>query len=231
MEFTLVRTYGTDYDTLGYILVDGKEFCKTLEDGVRDKKIKSQTCIPYGDYSIQLTFSPKFNKTMPLIYNDSKTLAILAENGDRWDGVRVHGGNTNLDTDGCILVAKTQYKNQEFIGKKNVDGTNIMNYISGSMADEFRNLFTDTKTVHTFKVIHIDSLKKETLYKLRNPAMKDNNIYLIQKALISKGYKLDADGYFGKDTDSAVKNYQTKNGLVSDGIVGKSTLSKLGLTL
>lgn len=38
---------------------------------------------------------------------------------------------------------------------------------------------------------------------------------------------LDADGTFGVVTEKAVKDWQLKNGLVSDGIVGDSTWSKL----
>lgn len=38
-----------------------------------------------------------------------------------------------------------------------------------------------------------------------------------------------ADGIFGKDTESKVKEYQKKNGLTVDGIVGQETLKKLGI--
>lgn len=232
MEFKLIRTYGTEYDTLGYLIVDGTEFCKTLEDAVRDKKIKSQTCIPYGEYYVQMTFSPKYNKTMPLIYNDKKTLAVLSESGDRWDGIRIHGGNTNLDTDGCLLVAKDQFKNTKYGDKKNADGTPVMNYIVGSMAEDVRHLFKDTTTIHKFIIVHVDSLKKETLYRLRNPFMKDDNIVKIQKALKAKGYnELSVDGWFGNSTDITVRDFQKKNNLTVDGIIGTDTLKKLGIVL
>lgn len=230
MEFKLVRTYGTDYDTLGYLMVDGKEFCKTLEDAVRDRKIKEQTCIPYGEYKVKMTYSPKYKKDMPLIYNDEKTQGVVSKNGDSWAGIRIHGGNSNLDTEGCLLVAKNQYKNTKFGDKKNVDGTPIMNYISESMAEDVRALFKD-KSVHSLSIVHVDSLKKETLYKLRNPFMKDDNIILIQKALNGKGYKLTTDGWFGNDTDIAIKDFQKKNGLTPDGIVGNATLNKLNIKL
>ncbi len=39
--------------------------------------------------------------------------------------------------------------------------------------------------------------------------------------------KLTADGKFGKDTEEAVKAFQTKNSLKADGKVGKSTLKLL----
>lgn len=39
---------------------------------------------------------------------------------------------------------------------------------------------------------------------------------------------VDTDGMFGKGTELAVKEFQTANGLTSDGIVGKDTLDLLG---
>jgi len=230
MDFKLYRTFGTDYDTLGYITLDGKEYCKTIEDAVRDAKIKAQTCIPYGEYKIKMTYSPKYKKDMPLLYNDDKTLTIIAENGDKWEGVRVHGGMTNLDTEGCILVAKNQYKNTKLEGKKYIDGTPVMNWIQGSMQEDFRGLFKDNK-IYTFTILHGDVLKKETLYKLRNPYMKDGNIIKIQNALNKHGYNLINDGWFGKGTHDAVTDFQSKNGLTADGIVGTETLKKLGVIL
>ena len=50
----------------------------------------------------------------------------------------------------------------------------------------------------------------------------------IQNLLISKGYKLVADGDFGNNTKNAVIDFQSKNGLVADGVVGSKTLERLG---
>ena len=49
----------------------------------------------------------------------------------------------------------------------------------------------------------------------------------IQKALVAQGYKVTADGKFGAKTQAAVKAFQTKNGLTSDGVVGPKTWAKL----
>lgn len=50
---------------------------------------------------------------------------------------------------------------------------------------------------------------------------------LIQTALFVKGYKLDVDGIFGEDTNNKIRDFQNKNGLVVDGIVGKNTFRVL----
>ena len=49
----------------------------------------------------------------------------------------------------------------------------------------------------------------------------------LQTALNTAGYKLDVDGIFGELTEAAVKNYQGKNKLKADGVVGPSTVAKL----
>lgn len=52
-------------------------------------------------------------------------------------------------------------------------------------------------------------------------------VYLIQAMLICKGYNLVLDGIFGNNTLNAVRDFQRKNGLMVDGIVGKNTFGKL----
>lgn len=49
----------------------------------------------------------------------------------------------------------------------------------------------------------------------------------LQKLLNQNGYTLDVDGIFGTKTQSAVKEYQQKNGLDVDGIVGNNTWAAL----
>lgn len=49
----------------------------------------------------------------------------------------------------------------------------------------------------------------------------------LQSKLISCGYKIVADSHFGEATDKALRDFQKKNSLVSDGYAGTATLSKL----
>lgn len=49
----------------------------------------------------------------------------------------------------------------------------------------------------------------------------------IQELLNRKGAKLKIDGLFGKKTEKAIKDFQTKVGLKSDGVVGSKTWAKL----
>jgi len=58
------------------------------------------------------------------------------------------------------------------------------------------------------------------LYKIGSP--KSAVVAQIQRAL-----KIYPDGIFGKLTEEAVREFQTNNGLIVDGIVGPATLLKL----
>lgn len=65
-----------------------------------------------------------------------------------------------------------------------------------------------------------------TRLQLRNGSQGDDVKYL-QETLKGLGYAIGVDGIFGQETDKAVREYQKKNGLSVDGIVGPQTWAKL----
>lgn len=70
-------------------------------------------------------------------------------------------------------------------------------------------------------------LTRELYYT--NPMMHGDDVKEVQKKLNELDYNCGmADGYFGKKTDNAVRNFQSDNGLTSDGIVGRKTAEALG---
>ena len=54
-----------------------------------------------------------------------------------------------------------------------------------------------------------------------------NEVYMLEELLLELGYEVYVSNYFGKDTDKAVRDFQSKNQLVIDGVVGPKTWSKL----
>mgnify|MGYP002525210335 CR=1 FL=1 len=67
-----------------------------------------------------------------------------------------------------------------------------------------------------------------------NPTLKcgskGNYVVILQKKLLTLGYKLPkygSDGSFGSETEAAVKQFQADNKLKVDGIVGKNTWAAL----
>lgn len=83
--------------TIGELSVDGQFECYTCEDTVRPNgtKVFGQTAIPAGTYNVLVTFSPHFDRPLPLL-----------ERVPDFEGVRIHPGNTPADTEGCLLVGK-----------------------------------------------------------------------------------------------------------------------------
>lgn len=56
----------------------------------------------------------------------------------------------------------------------------------------------------------------------------DNNVYAIQYLLRQHGYtNLPVDGTFGSETHAKVKNFQNKNGIEEEGVVGQETWEAL----
>jgi hypothetical protein len=109
MRIEIQRDIFNAGSTLGRMFIDGVEFGYTLEDkdrGLTDKmsateiklrKIFGQTAIPYGEYEVVLSYSNRFKKIMPLLLNVKG-----------FEGVRIHGGNTDADTLGCPLLGATR---------------------------------------------------------------------------------------------------------------------------
>ncbi|WP_445315945.1 glycoside hydrolase family protein [Microcoleus vaginatus] len=65
--------------------------------------------------------------------------------------------------------------------------------------------------------------------KLTEPMMQGEDVRRVQKALKAAGVNIEPDGFFGNDTDKAVRQFQQQKGLEADGVVGAQTRKELGL--
>ena len=103
MNLLLKRMYCKQDYTIGNLYIDNKFYCNIIEDVVRDInkngtfdcgefKISGHTAIPYGMYEIQVTYSPKFKRKLPLLLNVK-----------HFEGIRIHRGNTEKDSSGCLI--------------------------------------------------------------------------------------------------------------------------------
>lgn len=104
MNIVITRSPSATGWTLGRLTIDGRPECYTCEDVIRDVKIPGETAIPAGAYKVIITLSNRFKRPLPLIFNTSRDNERFVErDGMRFDGVRIHPGNTPADTEGCIL--------------------------------------------------------------------------------------------------------------------------------
>ena len=73
------------------------------------------TAIPKGSYPLIISLSNRFKIRMPEILNVPG-----------FSGVRIHKGNTHLDTEGCVLVGMTWSEGSKFIGSSAIAFEKLM---------------------------------------------------------------------------------------------------------
>ena len=84
--------------------------CDTLEPTWRDYangayKVKGRSAIPEGRYAVVISWSKKFEQWLPILLGGP-------EFNKKWQGIRIHAGNTAADTEGCILVGMNKVVGQ-----------------------------------------------------------------------------------------------------------------------
>lgn len=124
MLITIKRKEYFARTTIGDLFIDGERFCYTLEDTVRAANIKvaGETAIPQGRYNVSVTYSSRFKRDMPIVYTEKDGITLRA-NGQSFRGIRIHGGNTHENTEGCPLVAYNRPSKETIQGTAEKDLT------------------------------------------------------------------------------------------------------------
>lgn len=98
MNITITRKWYTDKSTIGEISIDGVSLgLFSLEDVTRVFKVFGETAIPAGKYLANITYSNRFGRYM---------LELQAV--PHFTAIRVHTGNVNGDTQGCVLTGMSR---------------------------------------------------------------------------------------------------------------------------
>ena len=111
----LERIFKGETYTIGKLYIDGKYFCDTIEDKVRKlitkaDKIFGKTAIPDGVYKVVICYSKKFERDLPLLVDVPF-----------FTGIRIHSGNTEEDSEGCIIVGENKIKGKVVNSRKTLD--------------------------------------------------------------------------------------------------------------
>ena len=111
IKLRLERRYKGSKYTIGKLFINDEYFCDTIEDidrglkssmsveYIKKKKVYAETAIPTGTYKIEMTYSSKFKRILPLLV-DVKGFS----------GIRIHRGNTEIDSSGCIIIGENKVK-------------------------------------------------------------------------------------------------------------------------
>ena len=111
IKLRLERRYKGPKYTIGKLFINNEYFCDTIEDidrglkssmsveYIKKKKVYAKTAIPTGTYKIEMTYSSKFKCILPLLVNVKG-----------FSGIRIHRGNTEIDSSGCIIIGENKVK-------------------------------------------------------------------------------------------------------------------------
>lgn len=113
---TLIRIKDYDETVMG-IMFDTDNKLGTYYTLERKSKL-----IPVGQYNVELTYSPKFKKKLPLVHSKS-----VSERR----GIRIHVGNTVNDTEGCILIGNISSLTDRRISESNIAVNQLVNAMNG----------------------------------------------------------------------------------------------------
>lgn len=158
MKLELYRFSTQNESTLGilYLVNDGtnqKDFlCFTLEDEKREVKVYGETRIPQGTYKIEYRkeggYHNKYTKRFPRIHRGM----LEVRDVPNFTHILLHCGNTDNDTDGCLLVGNVISQNitkDGFLGQS----TDCYKRIYPILAD-----ILDTQKHLSIKIINFDEI-------------------------------------------------------------------------
>lgn len=90
--------------TLSLVYVDGQFVCFSLEDEPREEKLAGETRIPAGVYQIKLRTEGRHHEKYKQRFDDIHRGMLWLQDVPGFTWILIHCGNTEADTDGCLLV-------------------------------------------------------------------------------------------------------------------------------
>ena len=122
MKLEVIRFSSQKDSTLGMVfdVTNGRKFlCFTLEDEARKTKIKGETRIPSGVYTLGLRTEGGFNARYTKKFGSMHKGMIHVLDVPGFEYILWHVGNDDEDTMGCLLLGDTSQQNitkEGFIG-------------------------------------------------------------------------------------------------------------------
>lgn len=118
MELLLVRHNSGKDSTVGVLLdaATNEFFGYTCEDEERTQKVAGETRIPEGRYAVGFNVTGGMNGPYKARYGDAHHGMLELQDVPGFSYIYIHTGNTEKDTDGCILVGYNASTDRSFGG-------------------------------------------------------------------------------------------------------------------
>tara|TARA_R110002020_G_scaffold31820_3_gene98696 strand:- start:282 stop:758 length:477 start_codon:yes stop_codon:yes gene_type:complete len=158
MKLELYRFSSQNESTIGILYLVNNEtnqkdfLCFTLEDEKRSVKVYGETRIPKGTYQIEYRkeggYHNKYKKRFPSIHRGMLEIRDVPN----FTHILLHCGNTDDDTDGCLLVGNVVSQNitkDGFLGQS----TDCYKRIYPILAD-----ILDTQKQLSIKIINFEEI-------------------------------------------------------------------------
>ena len=88
-----------------------KFLCFTLEDEYRKTKVRGETRVPAGTYPIKLRKEGGFHSRYTKKFGSMHKGMLHVQNVPNFQWILIHVGNTDENTEGCLLVGNTSQEN------------------------------------------------------------------------------------------------------------------------
>ncbi len=111
MNLDVLRYSSGDETTLGLLSADGKFLCYTLEDEQRAIKVQGETRIPAGTYQVTLRKEGGKHAKYAAKYGSMHKGMLWVRDVPGFEWILIHVGNTDDDTEGCLLVGDSAVEN------------------------------------------------------------------------------------------------------------------------
>ena len=116
MKITLDRLIQGKFHTCGFLKLNNKPECFTLEDIHRDIKIDGSTRVPAGIYEVKLRTEGGLTKKYSEKFGDFHKGMLWLQDVPNFEWIYIHYGNYSRHTEGCILVGESGSIVEDFTG-------------------------------------------------------------------------------------------------------------------
>ena len=111
MKLSIYRLNDNGQSTIGVLLIDGKFQGFTIEDEFRTIKIKGETRIPSGTYKVILRKEGGKHEHYKTKFPQMHKGMLWLQDIPNFQYVLIHIGNTDIDSEGCILIGDSAVQN------------------------------------------------------------------------------------------------------------------------